>query len=838
MSSPLQQQELMQHLRPYMRMITTGCGNYDCPNMSTCVSAGAAAETSAQSAVRKAITLFRQQVPLCAGLAAHAADSSNDPAKVESKVPEPSRAAVADANVMHDDDTYSKKATSATAVDNNAVEETLNVEVIEQENRLDLGIFEELLPATMSDDDVDEIVVESVADMIEEILSESKLRSLADSFASGQAVTQCRLEFAELERFLSLLRRFPALAKRTMSTLARYSISARMAHSKEVLARLAVVLLQGSDVFFDTAHADLDTQTRVVGLVAQYTKTDVIKHTTMCVRLDLHPSEILNTVRRLQQLLTLCVHGDRLVRTNIEPVLRALELLYEAAVGTLTGRPRARRSASAYHELEAEYKFSSDAVMKRVRADERGQLVSYTEFYSSAMGDVVDWRADFGARLQQNRRMAFRPSGTQEGFAVSDFTFLLDPAAKAEVMQLQNALQQNTQLRQSLMRGGLFGAARPYCVLSVYRENLVPSTLTQLSRMSNADLLKPLKVHFVGEEGVDEGGVRKEFFALIFEKLFDPAFGMFKFNEDTRTYWFQPDNFSFEGDVEFEAIGKLVGLAVFNGVLLDLNFPRLFYKKLLREPASSTSSDSSSAESESRGEIACSLKDLAEFDPELASGLQKLLEYNEGSVEDVFCRTFAVSFEKYGAPVVVSLIPDGDQVPVTEENREDYVKAYLDWFFHWGCEKRFEAFKRGLRAVAAHSDMWKHLRAEELEQMILGNPALDFNALKSSARYDGYSPDDEVVQWLWELLISEFDAETQKKFLEFATGSSRAPVRGLGDLRMVIVKNGNDLDGLEARLPTAHTCFNALMIPQYRNKDKLRRLLLLAIQNSRGFGLK
>ena len=41
-----------------------------------------------------------------------------------------------------------------------------------------------------------------------------------------------------------------------------------------------------------------------------------------------------------------------------------------------------------------------------------------------------------------------------------------------------------------------------------------------------------------------------------------------------------------------------------------------------------------------------------------------------------------------------------------------------------------------------------------------------------------------------------------------------------------------------SRLPTSHTCFNSLLLPSYRSKEKLADRLRLAILNSEGFGLE
>ena len=45
-------------------------------------------------------------------------------------------------------------------------------------------------------------------------------------------------------------------------------------------------------------------------------------------------------------------------------------------------------------------------------------------------------------------------------------------------------------------------------------------------------------MQFVGEEGIDEGGVQKEFFQLIISQVFDVSYGMFTYDEALRSFWF------------------------------------------------------------------------------------------------------------------------------------------------------------------------------------------------------------------------------------------------------------------------------------------------------------
>ena len=90
---------------------------------------------------------------------------------------------------------------------------------------------------------------------------------------------------------------------------------------------------------------------------------------------------------------------------------------------------------------------------------------------------------------------------------------------------------------------------------------------------------KELKIKFIGEAGVDEGGVKKEYFQLMIRQIFDTSYGMFNYNDETNVFWFNAD--TFEPNIKFELIGSILGLAIYNGVILDVHLPMVVYKKLL-----------------------------------------------------------------------------------------------------------------------------------------------------------------------------------------------------------------------------------------------------------------
>lgn len=175
------------------------------------------------------------------------------------------------------------------------------------------------------------------------------------------------------------------------------------------------------------------------------------------------------------------------------------------------------------------------------------------------------------------------------------------------------------------------------------------------------------------EEGVDEGGLQKEFFQLIIAELFSADYGMFVYNEKTRFHWFRID--SLEADDNFKLVGIIIGMALYNGVILDLHFPLLVYKKLLN--------------------WAPDLDDVKEVFPEIGNSLQALLDYEKDDMEQVFMTTFAVQYEFFGELRTWELIPNGFQVYVNQSNKEEFVRRYIEYLTDVSIRSPFDAFSKG-----------------------------------------------------------------------------------------------------------------------------------------------
>lgn len=195
-----------------------------------------------------------------------------------------------------------------------------------------------------------------------------------------------------------------------------------------------------------------------------------------------------------------------------------------------------------------------------------------------------------------------------------------------------------------------------------------------------------------------------------------------------------------------------------------------------------------------------------------------------------------VSHEIDFETVAHDLTANADSVPVTGKNRHEFVEKYVQFLLVDRVAPQFNAFERGFSHVCDRKlmEMFRPC-PHELEEVICGTQTLAFDDLMRSAVYDGgISADSDVVKWLWEILDG-FGEKQKRRFLQFVTGADRAPVGGLGSLspQFKIMKNG----GHSSRLPTAHVCFNILLLPQYDSKEWLADRLEKAIENDHGFGL-
>ncbi|NWY31703.1 HERC4 ligase, partial [Pheucticus melanocephalus] len=375
---------------------------------------------------------------------------------------------------------------------------------------------------------------------------------------------------------------------------------------------------------------------------------------------------------------------------------------------------------------------------------------------------------------------------------------------------LQMAVDQAHRQNLSSLFLPVFESVNPCLIVMVRRDNIVGDAVEVLRKTKNVDYKKPLKVIFVGEEAVDAGGVRKEFFLLIMRELLDPKYGMFRYYEESRLIWFSDK--TFEDSDLFHLIGVVCGLAIYNFTIVDLHFPLALYKKLLNKKPS--------------------LDDLKELMPDVGRGMQQLLDYPEDDIEEAFCLNFTITVENFGTTEIKELVPKGADIPVVKQNRQDFVDAYVDYIFNRSVASLYSAFHEGFHKVCG-GKVLQLFQPSELQAMVIGNTNYDWKELEKNTEYKGeYWADHPTIKIFWEV-FHELSLEKKKQFLLFLTGSDRIPILGMKCLKLVIQPTG----GGEDYLPVAHTCFNLLDLPKYTDKETLKSKLIQAIDHYEGFSL-
>uniref|UniRef100_A0A8D0G975 HECT-type E3 ubiquitin transferase n=1 Tax=Sphenodon punctatus TaxID=8508 RepID=A0A8D0G975_SPHPU len=447
------------------------------------------------------------------------------------------------------------------------------------------------------------------------------------------------------------------------------------------------------------------------------------------------------------------------------------------------------------------------------RVNERaGQIIQYDKFYIHEIQELIDIRNDYINWVQQQAygMLADIP------VTICTYPFVFDAQAKTTILQTDAVLQMQMAVDQAHRQNfssiflPVFESVNPCLMLIVRRDNIVGDAMEVLRKTKNLDYKKPLKVIFLGEDAVDAGGVRKEFFLLIMRELLDPKYGMFRYYEDSRLIWFSDK--TFEDSDLFHLIGVVCGLAIYNFTIVDLHFPLALYKKLLnRKP---------------------SLDDLKELMPQVGRSMQQLLDYPEDDIEETFCLNFTIAVENFGTTEIKELVPNGADTLVGKQNRQEFVDAYVDYLFNKSVVSLYDAFHAGFHKVCG-GKVLQLFQPNELQAMVIGNTNYDWKELEKNTEYKGeYWAENPTIKIFWEV-FHELPLEKKKQFLLFLTGSDRIPILGMKSLKLVIQPTG----GGEDYLPVSHTCFNLLDLPKYNDKESLKSKLIQAIDHNEGFSL-
>uniref|UniRef100_A0A7N6BM79 E3 ubiquitin-protein ligase n=1 Tax=Anabas testudineus TaxID=64144 RepID=A0A7N6BM79_ANATE len=352
--------------------------------------------------------------------------------------------------------------------------------------------------------------------------------------------------------------------------------------------------------------------------------------------------------------------------------------------------------------------------------------------------------------------------------------------------------------------------------ITVSRQTLFEDSFQQIMALKPYDLRRRLYVIFRGEEGLDYGGLAREWFFLLSHEVLNPMYCLFEYAGKSN-YCLQinpasainPDHLSY-----FCFIGRFIAMALFHGKFIDTGFSLPFYKRMLNKKLI--------------------LKDLESIDPEFYNSL---IWIRDNNIEECGLEMyFSVDMEILGKISSHDLKPDGANVLVTEENKEEYISLMAEWRFSRGVEGQTKAFLDGFNEVVPLQWL-QYFDEKELEVMLCGMQEVDLQDWQRNTVYRHYTRNSKQIIWFWQL-VKEVDNEVRLRLMQFVTGTCRLPLGGFAELmgsngpqKFCIEKVGKD-----TWLPRSHTCFNRLDLPPYKSYEQLKEKLLFAIEETEGFG--
>ncbi|KAK1444009.1 ubiquitin-protein ligase E3C [Babesia gibsoni] len=354
----------------------------------------------------------------------------------------------------------------------------------------------------------------------------------------------------------------------------------------------------------------------------------------------------------------------------------------------------------------------------------------------------------------------------------------------------------------------------------IRRTHIVEDGMSTLGCLDGARLKQPFKVVFMDdtgarEEGVDGGGLFKEFVTSVCSVVFNPEYGIFEESPYDRSFVPSPNSSLVHDEhlLLFNFIGKVVGKALYEHILIEPILSRVLLNLILKNRNT--------------------LDDLKLFDPEL---YRNIVSMRQMSAEDIASLglTFTTGIGSLDNSVQVEIVEGGSKIKVTKDNLESFIHHFADFKCNRLIEAQSSAFLQGLSAIIPLEWM-RTFSPNELVYLISGSTEeIDVADMRANTLYSGgYSESSQVVIWFWEVM-REFDNETRRVFLWFVTCCKRAPLLGFKQLQPMFCITR---DAQVGNMPTVSTCTNLLKLPEYNSKEEVKSKLLDAMTMSKGFGI-
>uniref|UniRef100_A0AAR5Q493 HECT-type E3 ubiquitin transferase n=2 Tax=Dendroctonus ponderosae TaxID=77166 RepID=A0AAR5Q493_DENPD len=360
--------------------------------------------------------------------------------------------------------------------------------------------------------------------------------------------------------------------------------------------------------------------------------------------------------------------------------------------------------------------------------------------------------------------------------------------------------------------------------MEVRREKLLESSMKSTKNFSVSDWCKNFEITFYGEQGIDWGGLRREWFELICAQLFDAKHGLFaSFHEGQQSLVHpNPDRPAHLKLKHYEFAGRVVGKCLYETALggsyrqlVRARFTRSFLAQVIG--------------------LRVHYKYFEQDDPDLY--LTKIKYLLENNIDEIETEVYFVE-EEYDdtgqLSRMVELLPNGAKIRVRDSTKLQYLDALAQYRLANKVKDEVEAFLKGLNELIP-DNLLSIFDENELELLLCGTGQYSAADLRAHHVLNGDSVEFRlVVGWFW-AAVGNFTQEEMARLLQFATGCSQLPSGGFAELTPKFQITAAPTFG---NLPTAHTCFNQLCLPDYNSYEQFEKALLLAIsEGTEGFGM-
>lgn len=231
------------------------------------------------------------------------------------------------------------------------------------------------------------------------------------------------------------------------------------------------------------------------------------------------------------------------------------------------------------------------------------------------------------------------------------------------------------------------------------------------------DIKGKFRIRFDGEQGIDAGGVSRDFFIELSRQMFNPDYSLFKLCSNGVSHYVAQTSFINPDHLQYLTfVGRMIGKALFDGHYMDCYFAKPLYKMILGEDLT--------------------FGDLEDLDNEFYKGLKWMLDNDVDNATLFFC----VDKDFFDKHEEVDLIPNGRNIPVTNENKLKYIEHRIHFYLYGIVSQQIDAFLTGFYELIP-KDLVQVFNHKELEMLISGLPNFDLNDLKKYTVLDGFTND-------------------------------------------------------------------------------------------------